>query len=100
MKKPYHLRRAQWCVPGLGCKPAYAMLLELFGWYGVVAILLGYVLVSFNVIQAQSITYQLLNLTGALGIALEAAIKKDFAPVALNTFWFLIALAALLRSAL
>ncbi len=98
MKRLLHLKRGQWCLPALGCKPAYAILLELFGWYGVVAILLAYVLVSFNVIPAQSSAYQLLNLTGALGIALEAGIKKDFAPVVLNAFWFLIALVALLRS--
>ena len=34
------------------------------GWYGVLAILLAYLLVSFNTLTAKSPVYQLLNLTG------------------------------------
>ena len=41
---------------------------ELAGWYGTVAIVLAYILVSFKVVPANGVIYQLLNLTGALGI--------------------------------
>ena len=45
-------------------------LIELFGWYGTVAIVAAYALVSFSVLQPTDITYQLLNGTGALGLML------------------------------
>jgi hypothetical protein len=68
-----------------------------FGWYGVLAILLAYLLVSFNVVTAKSLGYQVLNLTGALGIVIEALSKKDAQPVVLNSIWAIIAIAAIIR---
>ena len=41
------------------------------GWYGVIAILLGYALSSFSVISNQDIWYHILNGTGALGIVID-----------------------------
>jgi hypothetical protein len=70
------------------------------GWYGVLAILLAYLLLSLNVIEAKSFAYQLLNLTGALGIIIEAMSKKDIQPAVLNVIWVLIAAAAILRLAI
>lgn len=40
---------------------------EIIGWYGMAAILLAYGLVSFNVLSASGIFYQVLNFTGAGG---------------------------------
>jgi len=67
------------------------------GWYGVCAILGAYILVSFGVIVTKSYIYQLLNLTGAIGIMLEAASKKDKQPVVLNVVWALVALVAIFQ---
>jgi hypothetical protein len=66
-----------------------------FGWYGVLAILLAYLLVSSSIIVAKSLTYQLLNLTGALGIIIEALSKKDAQPALLNSIWAVIALVSI-----
>jgi predicted membrane metal-binding protein len=68
-----------------------------FGWYGVLAILLAYLLLSFNVIASKSLSYQLLNLTGALGIIAEATSKKDTQPAVLNIVWAIIAIFAIIR---
>ncbi len=68
-----------------------------FGWYGVLAILLAYLLVSFNALTTKSPAYQLLNLTGALGIVREALSKKDAQPAVLNSIWAIIAVIALSR---
>lgn len=65
------------------------------GWYGVLAILAAYALVSFGATTAQSWLYQLLNLTGALGIVAEALNKKDYQPAALNIVWTIVAIVAL-----
>ncbi|HSX05109.1 MAG TPA: hypothetical protein VLF69_01425 [Candidatus Saccharimonadales bacterium] len=70
---------------------------NVVGWYGVLAILLAYGLLSFKVLQADSLPYQLLNLTGAGGIIYETAAKKDIQPVALNIVWGLVALVAIIR---
>ena len=43
--------------------------------------------------------YQLLNLTGALGIIAETLGKKDMQPVVLNIVWGLVALVTLIRLA-
>lgn len=69
---------------------------ELFGWYGAVAILLAYGLVSFKIISADGYLYQLLNLTGALGILTISLIKKARQPAALNIAWAIIALVAII----
>jgi len=70
---------------------------EIAGWYGTVAIVLAYVLVSFNIVPAGGGTYQILNLTGALGIVAIAAVKRVRQPLFLNLFWAVIAAVALLR---
>lgn len=67
------------------------------GWYGVLAILAAYALLSFNVIAPDSYMYQLLNLTGALGIVTETAYKKDSQPAVLNAVWAMVALTAIIR---
>lgn len=70
---------------------------EAAGWYGTVAIVLAYVLVSFNAVPAGGAVYQLLNLTGAAGIIVIAAVKKVRQPLILNLFWAVIAIVALIR---
>ena len=65
------------------------------GWYGVLAILLAYLLLSLSVLTSKQLSYQLLNLTGAIAIIIEAWSKKDRQPVALNLVWALIALIAI-----
>jgi len=71
--------------------------ISFVGWYGVCAILGAYILVSFGLIVTKSYAYQLLNLTGAIGIMLEAASKKDKQPVVLNIVWAAVALIALVQ---
>lgn len=70
---------------------------NIIGWYGVLAILVAYILLTFRVIGASGLVYQLLNLTGAGGIVYETASKKDVQPAALNAIWALVALIAVIR---
>ena len=71
--------------------------IELLGWYGTIAIILAYALVSFSALEPTSIWYQLLNGTGAIGIVFSSLYKKDYQPAVLNLFWALIAFAALFK---
>lgn len=68
---------------------------EITGWYGVIAILTAYALVSFKIIESSTLVYQLLNLTGALGIVAVSVSKKDKQPAVLNAIWALVAFIAI-----
>lgn len=69
---------------------------EIIGWYGAVAVLLAYALVSFKVIPASGYIYQLLNLTGAVGIVVISLVKKAKQPASLNVVWAIIAFIAII----
>lgn len=75
------------------------IVIEIIGWYGVVAILTGYALISFGVLAARDYPYQLLVLTGALGIITNAYFKKDSQPMVLNIIFALIALSSIISLA-
>lgn len=70
---------------------------EVAGWYGTFAILTAYILVSFNVITGDGLTFQLLNLTGAIGIIAIAAYKGLTQSIVLNVFWGIIAVVAIVN---
>ena len=61
--------------------------IELFGWYGAVAMLAAYALYSFGYFQPGSIWFQFLNLTGAIGIITVSVYKKAWQPALLNLAW-------------
>lgn len=70
---------------------------DIAGWYGTVVIILAYALNSSQFITSDSISYQLLNLTGAIGMVIMGMLKKVYQPAVLNTVWATIALIAILR---
>ena len=72
-------------------------IIEIFGWYGIIAIVLAYALVSFSFLSVNSIWYQLLNGTGAIGMVVVSLYKKAYQPGILNIIWTLIALIAIIN---
>jgi len=70
---------------------------NLFGWYGVLAILLAYILLNLSFFDVKNIIYQLLNFSGSLAIVFSSLRKKDYPPVVLNLVWGLMALVILIR---
>ena len=73
--------------------------ISLIGWYGVLAILAAYALVTFSVVNPHNYPYQLLNLTGAISLVIEAYSKRDYQPATLNVVWSIIAIVALIQIA-
>lgn len=73
------------------------LLAEIAGWYGAVAILTGYTLVSFEIISSDTLLFQLLNLTGALGIIAIAAYKRVAQSIVLNIVWSAVAIIAIIN---
>jgi hypothetical protein len=70
---------------------------EIIGWYGAVAIVLAYALLSFGAIAPTDLVYQVLNGTGALGIVYISLKKKAYQPGVLNVIWAIIATLAIIK---
>ena len=70
---------------------------EAAGWYGMTAIVMAYAMVSFQAISSDGWLFQILNLTGSIGIIIISTIKKVRQSVILNIFWGIIATIALVR---
>lgn len=71
---------------------------ETLGWYGVIAILTAYAATNLGWLDTTSLLYQVLNITGAAGILIDAYRQKNYQPVVLNAIWMLIAFYAIIQS--
>lgn len=72
---------------------------ECAGWYGMLAIITAYAGVSLGWMSGEGLVFQLINLTGAMGLMTISWIKRVRQNVILNIFWAAIALYALSRLA-
>jgi len=70
---------------------------EILGWYGTVAIVSAYALLSFGILTPNDLMYQILNGTGALGIVFISLKKKTYQPGVLNIIWAIIAGIAIIK---
>ena len=77
--------------------PAMQILVEALGWMGGALILLAYALLSAQKIDAQSKTYQLLNIVGAAGFIVNSGFKGAYPSAVLNVIWVAIGVYALAR---
>ena len=73
---------------------------EIIGWYGTIAIVTAFGLVSFEILQPGNLIYQILNGTGALGIVYISFKKKAYQPGVLNIIWAIIAGIAIVKVSL
>lgn len=70
-------------------------LIELAGWAGAFAVLLGYGLVSTDRVSARSWSYQLLNIGGAAGLVINSAWYGAIPSAVVNVIWIGIGVYAL-----
>jgi len=70
---------------------------EILGWYGVITVVGAYALLSLNILSNNSLLFQGLNLTGAIGIMVDAIQDKNTQPAVLNIIWAIIALIAIVK---
>jgi len=70
---------------------------EWIGWLGMILLLIGYFLVSFSYLSADSWVYQAINIVGSFGILWISFIKKAYQPAVMNVIWAVVAIIALLR---
>ncbi len=72
-------------------------LAEIFGWIGMVLILLAYFLVSYKFVLGDSPLYQIMNLVGVCGTFYNAYYKKSKPLMALQLIWGIIALISIIQ---
>ena len=70
------------------------------GWLGVIILVSGYALMSFDVIEADSLTYPAINLAGAVCIMLYAFKRKSKQTFLLNVFWAGVATISIIKMTL
>ena len=73
------------------------LLLAAVGWAGAALLLSAYALVSTNRLAGGGVTFQLMNLAGAAGLAANSAVNGAWPSVALNLVWIAVGLTALAR---
>jgi len=73
------------------------LVLDICGWIGMIMIVTGYYLVSNGKIEAQTNTFQLINIIAAVFIGLNAYYYGALPSVGLNAIWFLIGVVTIIR---
>ena len=69
---------------------------EIIGWIGMLCILGGYASISFGVLTATDVLYQLINAVGASALIYNTLKTKAYPVVLLNIVWLGVAIVALL----
>ena len=75
-----------------------AALIEVVGWLGAFAVLAAYGLVSTERISSRSWSYQLLNITGAVGLVINSSWNGAIPSAVVNLIWIGIGVYALISA--
>jgi hypothetical protein len=73
------------------------MAIEVVGWIGAVLILVAYALLSMGKLSGKSVSYQVMNVVGALGFVLNSGYNGAIPSAALNVIWVGIGVFALTK---
>ena len=71
---------------------------EAFGWFASASMLIGYGLLSFGVLDADSAVYHGIFLVGSAGLAVVTYRHRAFQSFTVNIFFGLLALIAIIRT--
>ena len=71
--------------------------LDICGWIGMIMVVTGFYLVSNGKIEAQTNTFQLINIVAAVLIGLNAYYYGALPSVGLNAIWFLIGIVTIIK---
>lgn len=69
----------------------------MVGWIGMVSMVSAYFLVSHKKLKSHDISYQLMNLFGAIGLGINVFYQRAWPALAFEVLWILIAITALIR---
>jgi hypothetical protein len=71
--------------------------IETLGWYGALAVTGAYAFNSFGYLAADASGYQLLNLSGAIALAIITLYRRVYQSALVNVIWAIIAVVALAK---
>lgn len=71
---------------------------DVLGWFGAVAVLAAYALISTQRLAPNSTHYQLLNLVGGALLAINSGFYRAYPSALVNIIWIAIALYSLRRA--
>jgi len=74
-----------------------SLVINVLGWIGSVAVILAYILVSFNRLKGDSLTFQLLNLVSGIFLLVNTLFWGAYPSSAVNVVWSGIAIFAIAR---
>ncbi len=72
------------------------LLINILGWIGSIEVVAAYALNSSQKIKSDSMTFQMLNLTGAIFLIINSIYKEAYPFTFINTVWAVIAIVAIL----
>ena len=72
------------------------LLINILGWVGSVEVVAAYGLNSYQKIKSDSLTFQVLNLTGAIFLIINSIYKEAYPFTFINTVWSVIAMVAII----
>jgi hypothetical protein len=72
------------------------LLIEILGWVGSIEVVTAYALNSYQKIKSDSLTFQLLNLSGALFLIINSLYKEAYPFTFINSVWSVIAIVAII----
>lgn len=70
---------------------------DAIGWLGAIASLAAYFSVSFGLLHPRDLSYQLLNLAGAVGLGTICYFRRTYQPFVVNLIWGVIAVLAIVN---
>lgn len=73
-------------------------LAESFGWFASACLLFGYGLLSFGILDADSVLYHSIFLIGSSGLAVVTYRHRAFQSFTVNVFFGILAFAAIIRT--
>jgi hypothetical protein len=71
--------------------------IEIAGWSGAAILLAAYALISLRRLTGDGNAFQIMNIVGAAGIAVNSGSNRAWASAALNLVWIAIGITALVR---
>lgn len=71
------------------------LLITTLGWIGSFEVITAYALNSYQKVKSDSITFQVLNLTGAIFLIINSIYKQAYPFTLINAVWSVIAIVAL-----
>jgi len=74
-----------------------ASLIDIFGWLGSAALVLGYALISTGRIESKSVTYHCLNLIGGACLVVNGVYHGAYPSAFVNIVWIFIAVSAVIK---